>query len=88
MPTLSDRIQRYVLKPEEADQIVDALARDLASRGMIGDVWFREVLAQEKEEIKGAWAKIIRRMTNKFGRQAQEPRKRQKRFSKRKNEKR
>lgn len=70
-PARDKRITRFVLKQEEAEAIAEELITDLKRQGLLGVVWWREVLPQTKEEIKQRWARIIQRRCNKFARKPQ-----------------
>lgn len=69
------RYGRFTIRMEHAEEIVEALIADLRSRGMIGEIWDKEVLLVTKEEIKQKWASIVKRKCNKFGRLPQRERK-------------
>jgi len=74
MASKNDRINRYVLKTEEAEVIASLIIDDLKSRGVLGEIWEEELLLRTQKEIEMHWAKIIRQQTNRFGRAAENPR--------------
>lgn len=74
MAKKTGRIERYVLKPEQAERIAAEIIEDICGRGVLGDVWWREVQPGDKEAMKAAWAQIIRKYVNHFGRLATAPR--------------
>jgi hypothetical protein len=51
------------IEPERIDRIVEDLVADLSKRGGLGEVW-GEILPQQKEQIKKAWAGKIRQAAN------------------------
>lgn len=67
---IKNRTKYHTMTLEDAEVIVDDLLRDLASRGMIGEIWFAQVRQTEKEEIRTTWAQNIRRRVNKMNRTA------------------